>query len=53
MLVNLNLSYTGIPRTTVYAYLNNVFNRVERIDMRAGNPEPRGRTLRLGLEYTF
>lgn len=53
VLVNLNLSYTGIPRTTVYAYLNNVFNRVERIDMRAGNPEPRGRTLRLGLEYTF
>ncbi|RJG09547.1 TonB-dependent receptor [Massilia cavernae] len=53
VLVNLNLSYSGIRNTTVSAYLNNVFNRKERIDMRAGNPEPRGTTLRLALEYRF
>ena len=53
VLVNLNLAYTGIKNTTVSAYLNNVFNRDERIDMRAGNPEPRGRTLRIALEYRF
>lgn len=53
LLVNLNLSYTGIRNTTVSAYLNNVFNREERVDMRAGNPEPRGRTLRVALEYRF
>jgi iron complex outermembrane receptor protein len=53
VLVNLNVTYKGIPHTTLYAYMNNVFNRAMRVDMRAGNPEPRGRTLRLGAEYSF
>ncbi len=53
VLVNLNLSYTGIRDTTLSAYLNNVFGRDERVDMRAGNPAPRGRTLRVALERRF
>lgn len=53
VLVNLNLSYKGIRNTVISAYLNNVFNNSERIDMRAGNPEPRGRTLRIAAEYSF
>ena len=53
VLVNLNLSYSGIKNTVVSAYLNNVFNREERVNMRAVDPEPRGRTLRVALQYTF
>lgn len=53
VLVNLNLSYTGIRDTTLSAYLNNVFGRDERVDMRAGNPAPRGRILRVALEHRF
>lgn len=53
VLVNLNLSYTGIRDTTISAYLNNVFNRDERVNMRAGDPNPRGRTLRVSLEHSF
>lgn len=53
VLVNLNVAYSGIPNTTIYAYMDNVFNRSERIDMRSGNPAPRGRILRVSLEYTF
>lgn len=53
LLVNLNLSYSGIKNTVVSAYLNNVFNREERVNMRAGDPAPRGRTLRVALQYTF
>ncbi|MEW6763575.1 MAG: TonB-dependent receptor [Pseudomonadota bacterium] len=53
VLVNLNLSYSGIRNTTISAYLNNVFNRKEQVDMRAGDPMPRGRTLRVALEYSF
>jgi hypothetical protein len=37
----------------LYAYLNNVFNRAERVNVRAVNPEPRGQTLRIGAEYSF
>ncbi|MEW6369998.1 MAG: TonB-dependent receptor [Pseudomonadota bacterium] len=53
VLVNLNLSYSGIKNTVISAYLNNVFNREERVNMRAGDPAPRGRTLRVALQYTF
>jgi iron complex outermembrane receptor protein len=53
VLVNLNVSFTGIPRTTIFAYLNNVFNRAELVDVRSVNPAPRGRTLRIGAEYSF
>jgi len=53
VLVNLNLAYSGIRNTTISAYLDNVFDREERVDMRAGNPAPRGRTLRVQLEYNF
>jgi iron complex outermembrane receptor protein len=53
MLVNLNVSFTGIPHTTIYAYLNNVFNRHELVNVRGTNPQPRGQTLRVGAEYSF
>lgn len=53
VLFNLNMSYSGIRNTTVSAYLNNVFGRDETINMRAGDPQPRGRTLRVAVEYRF
>ena len=51
--MNLNLRYTGIRNLTLGAYLNNVFDNAERINVRSGNPAPRGRTLRVAMEYTF
>jgi iron complex outermembrane receptor protein len=53
VLVDLHLNYAGIKNTNLSFYLNNVFNRPELIDMRAGDPEPRGRTVRVALEYSF
>jgi iron complex outermembrane receptor protein len=53
LLVDFHLSYSGIKNTSVYFYLYNAFGRSERINMRAGDPNPRGRTLRVALEYSF
>jgi iron complex outermembrane receptor protein len=53
MLVDFHLTYSGIKKTNIYFYLNNVFGRSERINMRAGDPNPRGRTMRVALDYSF
>lgn len=52
-LVNFNVSYSGIRKTVVRFYMDNVFGRSPVINMRAGNPSPRGRIARINLEYTF
>ena len=53
VLVNVNAAYTLLKNTTLYANVDNVFNRQPRVDMRAGDPPLRGRTLRVQLEYKF
>jgi iron complex outermembrane receptor protein len=52
-LVDFNTSYSGIKNTVLYMNMTNVFGRSQRIDMRSGDPAPRGRTLRLAMEYKF
>ncbi|MTW13498.1 TonB-dependent receptor [Pseudoduganella eburnea] len=53
VLVNVNGSYTLWTNTTFYANVDNLFNRQPVVDMRAGNPPLRGRTLRVSLEHKF
>ena len=52
-LVNMNFSYSGIRKTTLRFNLDNVLGRSPTINVRPGNPLPRGRTARVNLEYTF
>jgi len=52
-MVDMSMSYSGWRGFTVYANVDNVFNREPLVNMRAGNPPLRGRTLRLQLEYKF
>jgi outer membrane receptor protein involved in Fe transport len=49
----MNAAYTLMKSTTLYVNVDNVFNRKPVIDMRAGDPPLRGRTLRAQVEYKF
>ena len=53
MLVDVNGSYELWKNTTFNANIDNLFNRQPVVDMRAGNPPLRGRTLRLSIEHKF
>lgn len=53
VIVDVNGSYVLWKNTTFYANIDNFFNREPQVDMRAGNPPMRGRTLRLSIEHKF
>lgn len=53
-IVDMNMSYSGLFKGfTIYANVDNVLNRDPLVNIRAGNPPLRGRTLRLQAEYKF
>jgi iron complex outermembrane recepter protein len=52
-IVDANISYTGFKNLTISAYVDNLFNREMLVNPRMGDPDLRGRTLRLTAEYKF
>lgn len=53
VLVDMNMSYTFMKDTTAYVNVFNVFDRAPVVDVRAGNPPLRTRSLRVQLEHKF
>lgn len=50
--VNVNAAYTLLKNTTIYANVDNVFNRKPVLDIRGAEPR-RGRVLRVQVEHKF